>query len=114
MNQNRIKKIIKESGLTLTNVAKRLNVTRQSIENWNKTDKEEDYLKVKEAIAQYIVVDEYSIERFNNLENEVKELKDLVIQLTKDNSNLREENWRLRVLCAQSGGLDSTSKKIKG
>ena len=72
------------------------------------------FIKELEDDGVYIIKEVYSIERFNNLEKEVKELKDLVIQLTKDNSNLREENWRLRVLCAQSGGVDPESKKIKG
>lgn len=107
MTQNRIKKIIKESGLTLTNVAKRLNVTRQSIENWNKTDNDEDYLKVKEAIAQYVVVDEYSIERFKEMEERINKLEKLVVDLT-------EENLRLRVQSSQIDQLDKSGNKVKG
>lgn len=88
-------------------------VTPQAIYEKTKTQSRK-FLKELEDDGVYIIKEVYSIERFNNLEKEVKELKDLVIQLTKDNSNLREENWRLRVLCAQSGGVDPESKKIKG
>ncbi len=97
----RIKKIIESSGVKKKEVAKRLGISRQALNNWEKEDTDEHYKKVKAVLRVGDTQEQYGLKEQDNIAETLTFLVNKVKQLEEENNYLKEENRELRQLLSK-------------